>query len=119
MLPVFGKKNVTVKSAIPEELMQTLIGSFDSRASAEKVIKELLTLRVPKDWITFLTTEVDSTSDGDAKGMGKVAGAFVGGVLGTAAATLLVPGIGPGLAIGVGGAALVGLGGGGAGVGHA
>src|ERR1700737_2515627 len=98
MLPVFGKKNVTVKSAIPEELIQTLIGSFDSRASAEKVIKELLNLRVPKDSITFLTTEVDSTSDGDAKGMGKVAGAFVGGGFGTGAAPLLVSGIRPALA---------------------
>ena len=99
--------------------MQTLIGSFDSRANAEKVITELLNLGVPKDSITFLTTEVDPTSDGDSKGMGKVTGAFVGGVLGTAAATLLVPGIGPVLAIGVGAAALLGLGGAGAAVGHA
>jgi len=100
--------------------METLIGVLVSPASAESAIAELLRIPVPQKAITFLTADPDP----DAKTKGsKFRGACLGGIfggtaglsLGAAAATVLVPGVGPVLAIGIGAAALLGLGGAGAG----
>ncbi|HYB76619.1 MAG TPA: STAS domain-containing protein [Candidatus Bathyarchaeia archaeon] len=101
--------------------METLIGVLVTPTAAERAIGELLRIPVPQEAITFLTTNpppAAGTKGGDA-----LAGACLGGIfagtaglsLGTAAATLLVPGVGPVLAIGVGAAAVLGLGGAGAG----
>lgn len=103
------------------EPMETLIGVFVSRTAAENAIAELLRIPLPQESLTFLTANRDPAED--TKGSSKLVGACLGGIfagtaglsLGAAAATLLVPGVGPVLAIGIGAAALLGLGGVGAG----
>jgi len=98
--------------------METAIGVFTSRDSAEAAAKELLARRVPEESIVYLTR-----SENEAKGIAKQLGAYVGGFAGGAAgmsagvvaASLLVPGIGTVFALGLGAAALLGLTGAGAG----
>jgi anti-sigma B factor antagonist len=99
--------------------LETAIGVFSSRDRAEEAVKELITRKVPKESIVFL-----SLSEADAKSVGQGFGATVGGFMGAAtgmsagviAATLLVvPGIGQVFALGFGAAALLGLAGAGAG----
>lgn len=99
--------------------METTIGVFSSRERAEGAVQELLTQKVPKESIVFLTL-----SEAEAKKVGTGLGATVGGFMGAAggmsagvlAATLLVvPGIGQVFALGFGAAALLGLAGAGAG----
>ncbi|MGC0778936.1 MAG: STAS domain-containing protein, partial [Candidatus Acidiferrum sp.] len=92
--------------------METAIGVFGSRESAEEAVKELLKQHVPEESIVFLTrSESEAMSFG--KGLGEYAGGFLGGALGATAgcvgATLaLIPGFGQVFALGVGGAALLG-----------
>lgn len=96
--------------------MQTSIGVFATRADAENAIRELTALQIPHDAVTILTPELSAE---ESTGVAKTMGAFVGGAVaggaglsaGLAAATLLVPGVGPILAIGIGAAALLGVGG--------
>jgi len=99
--------------------VETTIGVFSSRESAEEAVAELIAQKVPKESIVFLTR-----SEAEAKNVGKGFGATVGGFIGAAtgmsagvvAATLLVvPGIGQVFALGFGAAALLGLAGAGAG----
>jgi anti-sigma B factor antagonist len=99
--------------------VETTIGVFSSRERAEGAVQELLTQKVPKESIVFLTL-----SEAEAKKVGTGLGATVGGFMGAAggmsagvlAATLLVvPGIGQVFALGFGAAALLGLAGAGAG----
>jgi anti-sigma B factor antagonist len=98
--------------------METAIGVFASRDSAEESVKELLQRGVPESSLVFLTR-----SESEAKTVGKQLGAFAGGFVGgaagmsagVAAATLLLPGIGAVFALGFGAAALLGLAGAGAG----
>ncbi len=98
--------------------METAIGVFSSRDSAEEGVKELLERGVPESSLVFLTR-----SESEAKTVGKQLGAFAGGfaggaagmTAGVAAATLLLPGIGAVFALGFGAAALLGLAGAGAG----
>ena len=98
--------------------METAIGVFSSRDSAEEGVKELLQRGVPESSLVFLTR-----SESEAKTVGKQLGAFAGGfaggaagmTAGVAAATLLLPGIGAVFALGFGAAALLGLAGAGAG----
>ncbi len=99
--------------------METAIGVFDSRDRAEEALKELLKRNVPQESIVFLTTS-DTEAASIAKEFGAWLGGFAGGAAGmtgaVAAATLLViPGLGPALALGVGATALLGLAGVGAG----
>lgn len=107
--------------------METVSGIFSSRAGAEEAIRELHSLGIPNDRIALLTPgmsdeRVESTvptSDTEQPGMGKAMGGTVGGAmgvaggatLGAAAASLLVPGVGPVIAGGILGAAVLGLGG--------
>ena len=101
--------------------METLIGVLISPATAASAIAELRQIPVPQEAITFLTADLDPAAE--AQDGGKFMGACLGGIfggtaglsLGAAAATLLVPGVGPVLALGIGAAALLGLGGAGAG----
>jgi anti-sigma B factor antagonist len=97
--------------------METAIGVFISRTTAEEAVKELLSKSVPKDSIVFLTRSDSEATFHDLDS--KYAGAFAGGAtgLGIAAVTLLaVPGIGQVVAVGFGAAALLGLVGASAGV---
>jgi anti-sigma B factor antagonist len=98
--------------------LDTAVGVFSSRDSAETAVKELLKNGVPEKSIVFLTR-----SESEAKTIGKEFGAYVGGFTGGAAgmtagvvaASLLLPGIGTVFALGFGAAALLGLAGAGAG----
>jgi anti-sigma B factor antagonist len=94
--------------------LSTSIGIFTSPEQADRAVHELLSAHVPRESISLLTPEI-----AEEHSTGKKVGAYVGGAIGTstglslglAAATLIVPGIGPVLAIGLGAAALLGLGG--------
>lgn len=107
--------------------METVAGIFQSRAGAEEAIRQLHLLGIPNDRIALLTPGVNEdqvesvvpTSDTESPGMGTAMGGAVGGAmgaaggatLGAAAASLLVPGVGPVLALGILGAAILGAGG--------
>ena len=96
--------------------MPTSIGVFTSRDQAEAAVHELLAADVPQESIALLSPD---TAPPEPRHTGKKVGAYLGGAIGTstglslglAAATLAVPGIGPVVAIGLGAAALLGLGG--------
>jgi len=106
--------------------MQTVVGIFDSRSTAEAAVKDLLREVLPDRSLIFLTpdraeSQVASvpTTDAESEGIGKALGAVVGGAVGAGAGfalggmaiSLAVPGVGPILAAGFGAAALLGLGG--------
>ena len=92
--------------------METAIGVFSSRERVEGAIQELLNSKVPQEEIVFLTR-----SEPEAKTVGEKLGA-VGGFMGAAtglsagliaASTVLVPGIGIVLALGIGATTVLGL----------
>ena len=103
--------------------MEVVTGVFASRADAEEAVHELRNLGIATEKIGLITP--DSRPDGiergvpvsdtEEPGMGRAMGAAVGGAmgaaggatLGLAVATLAVPGIGPVLAFGMIGAAVV------------
>lgn len=105
--------------------MEIVTGVFNSRSDAEQVVNQLTSLGVSEERIGLITpdskTDQRKTSipvtDSEDSGMGRAMGAAVGGgvgaaggaTLGLAAASLAVPGIGPVIAFGVAGAALLGL----------
>lgn len=107
--------------------METVAGIFPSRAAAEQAVKEIYSLGIPNDRIALLTPGMSveqvknavPTADSEQPGMGQAMGGAVGGAmgvaggatLGAAAASLLVPGIGPVIAGSILGAALLGAGG--------
>jgi hypothetical protein len=107
--------------------MKTVAGIFNSRADAERAIETLRGMGVADDRLNLLTpgetpAQVDAevpTTDTEQPGMGKALGTWAGGAMGvaggatigTAIATALIPGVGPVLAIGMIGAALLGAGG--------
>jgi anti-sigma B factor antagonist len=98
--------------------METAIGVFSSRDSAEEAVKELRQQGVPEQSIIFLTRS-ESEAKGIAREFGASVGGFVGGAAGmtagVVAASLLLPGVGTVFALGFGAAALLGLAGAGAG----
>lgn len=105
--------------------MEVVTGVFRSRNDAENAANQLRSLGIAERNIGVLTpsTSEDSVeasvpvTDTEEPGMGKAMGAAVGGAmgaaggatLGLAAATLAVPGIGPVIAFGMVGAALLGI----------
>ena len=107
--------------------METVAGIFSSRATAEEAVQQLHSLGVPNDRIALLTPGMNDeqvertvpTADSEQPGMGQAMGGTVGGALGVAggatlgavAASLLVPGVGPVIAGGLLGAAILGAGG--------
>jgi hypothetical protein len=106
--------------------MQTIVGIFRTRAAADQALNGLVKSGLPQQSIIFLTgdqpqAEIASlpTTDAEPDGMGKTLGSYVGGIvgggaglyLGSALASLVVPGVGPILAFGIGAAAALGLGG--------
>jgi hypothetical protein len=107
--------------------MSTVAGIFRSRADAERAVENLRSAGIANDHLNLLTPgttdhEVEAavpTTETEQPGMGGALGGTVGGALGTAggmtigaaAASLLVPGVGPVIAAGILGAALLGAGG--------
>src|SRR2546425_1590652 len=107
--------------------METVAGIFQSRAEAEKAVQQLHALGIRNDRIALLTPSMNKeqvehtvpVTDTEEPGIGKTMGGTVGGAmgvaggasLGAAAASLLVPGVGPVLAGGIFGAAILGAGG--------
>lgn len=107
--------------------METVSGIFPSRAAAEEAVRQLHALGVPNDRTALLTPGMNDervektvpTADSEQPGMGQAMGGTVGGAmgvaggatLGAAAASLLVPGVGPVIAGGLLGAAILGAGG--------
>lgn len=107
--------------------METVAGVFDSRADAERAVDGFRSAGFASDRIAFLTPGTPDnvveaavpTSETEQPGMGTAMGGTVGGAmgvaggasLGAAAASLLIPGVGPVIAGGIIGAALLGLGG--------
>ena len=107
--------------------MEGITGVFKSQQEADRTIQELLDLGLPNKSIGLLVPGSDPrqieravpTVDTEEPGMGKAMGAAVGGAMGAAggatvglaAATLAIPGVGPVLALGLLGAALLGGGG--------
>jgi len=93
--------------------METAIGVFAARDSAEAAVKDLIAQGVPQQSIVFLT-RAQSESKTVGKEVGATVGGFVGGAAGlsagvAAATMMLVPGIGQVFALGFGAAALLGL----------
>ena len=112
--------------------MRTVAGIFNSYADASRAVDNLRSIGIAEDRIILLAPgtseeELDAavpTTDTEQPGMGKALGGALGGALGVAggmhigaaAASLFVPGVGPVLAAGILGAALLGAGGAAAGV---
>jgi anti-sigma B factor antagonist len=99
--------------------VETVIGVFSSRGSAENAVLELLEQQVPPEEIVFLTR-----CGGEGESVLKRWGTTFGGVVGFAtgmsagvgaAILMMVPGVGQVAALGIGAAALLGLAGMGAG----
>ena len=116
--------------------MEPVVGIFTSRDEAGRAADYLKTAGISDEHVIVLmpgTPEKDlkavPTTETESLGLGAALGGVVGGAigaaggmsLGAAAATMFVPGVGPVIAIGLLGAALLGLGGaaGGAAVGDA
>jgi hypothetical protein len=107
--------------------MRTVAGIFKSREQAESAAEHLRSIGITGERISFIAPgtsaeELDAavpTSDTEQPGMGKAIGGWAGGALGVAggmhigaaAASLFVPGVGPVIAAGLIGAALLGIGG--------
>jgi hypothetical protein len=106
--------------------MKTVAGIFLSSDDAQRAATQLESIGVARNDITVLTPgasqrQVDAvpTDEGEQPGMGKAIGAVVGGAVGAASGvpigaalvSLMVPGIGPVIASGILGAALLGAGG--------
>ncbi len=103
--------------------MNSVVGTFKTRADAEQAASALHSAGIPSDRINLLSPgatekQVDSVpvTDAEAPGIGKALGAAVGGSMGVAGgillgdvlATVLLPGIGAVAAIGVTAAAILG-----------
>ena len=103
--------------------MEVVTAIFDSRREAENAVRELRSLGIPESRIGLVTPEGNARGDTtvpiidtEYPGMGTAMGAAVGGAmgaaggatLGLAAATVIIPGVGPVLAFGLLGAALLG-----------
>jgi len=101
--------------------MEAVSGVFQTRAAAERAVRDAVKAGIPSDKITLLmpgsmgavdkevsTVPVDTT---EQPGMGKAIGALLGGGVGITGGSLLaalIPGVGPITALGLLGAAIVG-----------
>jgi hypothetical protein len=106
------------------ELMPAVVGVFKSRSDAERGVAKLREIGIPTNRINVLTPHASEkelaaipTSQGEQPGMVKVLGALSGGALGAGVgemiATMILPGVGLVLALGLAGGALLGAIGGG------
>jgi hypothetical protein len=105
--------------------MPVVVGVFKSRSDAERGVARLKEIGIRNDQINLLTPQASEkelaaipTSQGEQPGMVKTLGALTGGALGAGigemVATMILPGVGFVLALGVAGGALLGAIGGGA-----
>ena len=117
--------------------MESIVGIFNSFADAKRASAILRSLGIPNNRMAALSPQTSNsdveanipTTDAEQPGVGTALGGTVGAALGVAggleagaaAASLLVPGVGPVLALGILGAAILGVAGGAAGAaaGHA
>ena len=99
--------------------MAAVVGVFKARADAEHAVAELKEIGVPSDRINLLTPEAGEKelaavpqSQGEQPGMVKTLGALTGGALGAGigemVATMILPGAGLVIALGLAGGALLG-----------
>jgi hypothetical protein len=103
--------------------MKTIAAIFQSRADAERAAQRLIALGVGAEHLTVLSPGAEPrdavvTDEGESHGTGAAIGAVVGGATGAAigmplgaAMSLMVPGVGPVIALGLIGAALFSAGG--------
>jgi len=106
--------------------MKPVVGIFASRGAAEASLQPLASAGIGRDRVTLLAPGASDgqiqavpTTETEQSGMGKAVGGVVGGVFGAttglglaeAAASLLIPGVGPVAAVGLAAAALLGAGG--------
>lgn len=107
--------------------MTTVTGIFNSRVDAERAIENLRSANISEERINLLTPgtsteEIEKavpTTETEQPGMGGALGGTVGGALGIAGgmhlgatiASLFIPGVGPVIAAGLLGAAIIGAGG--------
>jgi hypothetical protein len=105
--------------------MDTVAGVFQSKEAAQRAAADLDRAGIPLDSVNVLLPGASEkqlhsipTSDTEQPGVGGAIGGAVGGALGIAggfelgiAASALIPGVGPVLAAGIAGAALLGIGG--------
>lgn len=103
--------------------MKTIAAIFGSHADAERAAQRLTSLGIAREQLAVLSPgarvrDAVPTDEGEAPGTGAAIGAVVGGATGAAvgmplgaALSLMVPGIGPVIALGVIGAALFSAGG--------
>src|SRR5437868_14361631 len=105
--------------------MPVVVGVFKSRSDAERGVAKLREIGIPPNEITVLTPQASEkelaaipTSQGEQPGMVKTLGALTGGALGAGigemVATMILPGVGLVLALGLAGGAVLGAIGGGA-----
>jgi hypothetical protein len=105
--------------------MKSTVGIFALHTDAQRAVENLRSIGIADDKISLLAPgserelEAIATTETEQPGMGKALGGVVGGAIGTAsgmslgaaAASLFIPGVGPILATGIIGAALLGAGG--------
>jgi hypothetical protein len=90
--------------------MQSIVGTFRSRAAADRAVDGLRAVGLAPDRIAFVTPEIGAeeladlpTTNAEEPGIGKAITGYVGGVigasgglaLGTVLAGALLPGVGP------------------------
>jgi outer membrane lipoprotein SlyB len=100
--------------------MQAVAGVFESSATARHAVDALQAEGVSSDRISFLAPGTPGDvverrvpiDDGESPGMGSAVGGVVGGAVGLAAASLVLPGVGPITVAGMILAALAGAAGG-------
>jgi len=112
--------------------MESIVGIFNSFADATRASAMLRSLGIPEKHMAVLSPQMSEseieagipTTDTEQPGVGAALGGTIGAALGVAggleagavaASLLLVPGVGPVLALGILGAAILGAGGGAAG----
>ena len=103
--------------------METVVGIFKTRAETDRAIEHLRAAGISNDQINLLSPDTSQdrvksvpVSETEPPGVGKAIGGVVGGAigaatgvsLGAAAAAVFVPGVGPVIALGIVGAAILG-----------
>jgi hypothetical protein len=102
--------------------MQDVVGIFESLSVARRAVSELRASGVSPDALSLLapgTLDVEvegrvNVDDGESPGTGAAVGGVVGGAIGIAAASLVLPGVGPITVAGLLLTAIAGAAGGGA-----
>jgi outer membrane lipoprotein SlyB len=101
--------------------VESVVRTFSSPLDAGRAVRELEAAGVPRARLLVLTpntspTEIERrvpSEPGESPGMGAALGAVVGGSIGLSAAALVLPGVGPVVAMGILVAGIIGAAGGG------